>query len=704
VTDIERGRLRLPRDLNGPHVAMFFIASRTGQMVKRAAVGAEGFVLDHYDRVAIDHHLRAVGDRLIEALGPNPPYSVFSDSLEVFGSDWTGDLLDQFRARRGYDLTPYLPALAGDIGEKTGAVRYDWGKTLTELTDERYLTPLREWAARHNTRFRSQTYGTPPVTLSSNALVDLPEGEGPHWRRFTASRWAASASHLYGKLVTSSETWTWLHSPAFRATPLDMKAEADLHFLQGINQLVGHGWPYSPPMEPEPGWRFYAAAVFNDHNPWWMVMPDLTRYLQRMSFLLRQGEPANDVALYLPSADARARFTLGRDSIDRSIDALIGPDVIPQILDAGYNFDFIDDEAIEHLSFRHPALILPGVERIPLAVYRKIVEYARNGGIVILTRRMPSLAPGLAEADADTPGIRLISRDSPGHFVHFVQDEKTLATELTGLLQPDFATQPPAPELGFVHRKLDSVDVYFVANTSNHRVRTKASFRAAGEVEAWDPFTGAASTAAPELELEPYESRVFVLSGQRRANPPAAPRTARNVIDLSSDWTVKFKAPDRTVTMRQLHSWSDEEDTRFYSGQAEYTKSVEMPESFLQGRGILLDFGQGTPVSPSQLRNGMRAWLESPVHEAAMVYVNGQLAGPVWRPPFEIAVAKFLHSGRNSIRVVVGNLAINSLAGQTLPDYRLLNSRYGERFQAQDMENLKPLPAGLLGPVRLVVR
>ena len=31
-------------------------------------------------------------------------------------------------------------------------------------------------------------------------------------------------------------TWTWLHSPAFRATPLDMKAEANLHFLQGINE------------------------------------------------------------------------------------------------------------------------------------------------------------------------------------------------------------------------------------------------------------------------------------------------------------------------------------------------------------------------------------------------------------------------------------------------------------------------------------
>ena len=67
-------------------------------------------------------------------------------------------------------------------------------------------------------------------------------------------------------------TWTWLHSPTFRATPLDVKAEADIHFLQGINQLIGHGWPYSAPGVEYPGWRFYAAAVFNENNPWWIVM------------------------------------------------------------------------------------------------------------------------------------------------------------------------------------------------------------------------------------------------------------------------------------------------------------------------------------------------------------------------------------------------------------------------------------------------
>jgi len=41
------------------------------------------------------------------------------------------------------------------------AIRHDWGRTVTELADENYLTPLREWAHQHGTLFRSQTYGIP---------------------------------------------------------------------------------------------------------------------------------------------------------------------------------------------------------------------------------------------------------------------------------------------------------------------------------------------------------------------------------------------------------------------------------------------------------------------------------------------------------------------------------------------------------------
>ena len=98
----------------------------------------------------------------------------------------------------------------------------------------------------------------------------------------------------------------------------------------------------------------------------------------------------------------------------------------------------------------------------------------------------------------------------------------------------------------------------------------------------------------------------------------------------------------------------------------------------------------------------MRALLEGPVREAAVVTVNGRRAGAVWCPPYSVDVTELLKSGENTLRIQVGNTAINHMAGRALPDYRLLNLRYGERFQPQDMDKVQPVPSGLLGPIRLI--
>jgi len=723
VPRMEEGESLVARTVIGPsqdRVVLFFIASHTGQMVKRAAAGAEGFVLDHYDRSALDIHLKTVGEPMLKALANTPPHAIFSDSLEVYDADWTPDFLAAFRARRGYDLTPYLPALAGDIGDNTAAIRHDWARTLTELFEEDYLTPLGDWAHEHKALLRSQTYGIPPASLSSNSLVDLPEGEGADWRQFSTTRWASSASHLYGRPVTSSETWTWLHSPAFRATPLDMKAEADRHFLQGINQLVGHGWPYSPPGVAEPGWSFYAAAVFSEHNPWWIVMPDITAYLQRVSFLLRQGRPSNDVAIYLPTDDAWASFTLGNVSLNQTMSKLLHPGLIPQVLDAGYNFDFIDDRAIAYAGVTHPVLILPNVERIPLSTYEKLEEYARRGGIVLAVGRTPSLAPGLREAETEAPRIREISQTLfPAGSARLVADESQLGAALHQAMAPD-ATLPS--EVGFVHRKLGFADLYFLVNTSNHPVHSQAAFRASGPASPgrgsqwWDPFTGNTTGAGDspiELDLAPYESRVLVLSNERSENQtaPAKPtptRPAPPPVDISTGWTVAFPGSAQPVAMDQLHSWTDDPSRKYYSGVTTYEKTVTIDASVLAaGHEIYLNLGAGVPVeAPTGRRpaNGMRAMLEGPVREAAVVYVNGKRAGSIWRPPYEVPVGSLLQPGANSVRIVVANLAINLLAKGPLPDYKELNARYGERFQPQDMRNLEALPSGLFGPVRLIAR
>ncbi len=706
---INNGRLALP-SASTERTVTFYISSRTGMMVKRPAFGAEGFVLDHFDQRAIENHLHAVGDRLLTAFGKNPPYAVFSDSLEVYDSDWTGNLLQEFKKRRGYDLTPYLPALTEDIGTQTAEIRHDWGETLTDLINENYLSPIREWARQRGTRFRSQTYGVPAVSLSSYRLVDLPEGESDTWQEFSPSRWASSAGHLYGSTVISAETWTWLHSPAFRATPLDMKADADRFFLEGINQIVGHGWPYSPPGTTEPGWSFYAAGAFNDHNPWWPAMPELTAYLQRISYLLRQGEPSKDVAVLLPTDDAWAQFSPGNDALSEIIERQLGNDVIPQILSAGFNFDFIDGEAIGKIGIPYRALVVPHIERLPLATAELIRKYAESGGIVIATGNLPSKAPGLVNFEPDSPRVRELSQKlfaSAGAKGIFVRDQTQLSATLAQELTPDVALSPKVSDLGFVHRVLPQADIYFLANNSNQQASTTATFRTKMlNAEWWDPFTGEDSPAGNSntiaLNLEPYESRVLVFSNGSlpTAKTYTAPTASFKEIPLEKNWTVTIPGVQKPVPWDRLHSWTDDNETHFYSGHAVY--EYEFTFSPAAAQQVYLDFGAGVPTPQIDKHARFFAGLDSPVREVAQVYVNERLAGVEWKPPYRVEVTHLLQSGPNRLRIVAYNTAMNEMAGRALPDYRLLDSRYGTRFSPQDTEDIKPLPSGLLGPVRLL--
>lgn len=723
LTDVNDGNVWLPSGATGE--VLFFIGGKSGMQVKRPSVGSEGYVLNHLDKPSVENYLKLTGDRLFEAFDKTTiPYSVFCDSLEVYNQDWTDGFLDEFKTRRGYDLKPYLPALAMDMGPKTADVRYDWGRTITELFNERFMMPMQEWSKRNGTRFRIQGYGIPAASISSNKWADITDGEGAQWKVVRAARWGSSANHIYGRKVTSSETWTWLHSPSFRATPLDMKAEADVHFLQGINQLIGHGWAYTPPYVEYPGWRFYAAGEYSERNPWWIVMPDLALYLQRMSYLLRQGDPQNDVALYLPNADAYSHFTAGKVHLIETDRELVGEKIMPAIFSAGFNLDFFDDPILTDLSSvqgkeivlgssRHNAVVVPGVEKMPIESLRKLESFAKAGGAIVFARKLPSGVPGLAATAAEQGELKAaVQRFTDGAYpnVKFVQTDEEIGTALAQLLQPDAAISPSGEEFGAVHRKIDGGDLYFVANTSNKQRHVKVAFRSTGSrVEIMDARTGkilgvnsqkVGNTTTVLLNFAPYESYAVLISNEKTTNAPAS-YSESQVLDLSSGWSLAFTG-SQPSKIDVFKSWTDDESRRFYSGTAEYTRSVDAPDSMRQGRSVVLNLGNAKPLEVQAMRNGMRAWLEPPVREAAVVHINGQRAGSVWCPPYSLEVGKFLKPGRNEIKITVANTAINHMAGRKLPDYKLLNLRFGERFQPQDMDKVRPVASGLLGPVLLI--
>jgi hypothetical protein len=735
VTEREKDSFVLPSLPSGPGTLLVFVMGPTGMRVKRPAVGAEGLVLDHYRRAALEKHLEVVGEPLAKAGGGNIR-AMFCDSLEVYQSDWTKDFLEEFQRRRGYDLKPYLPALVADIGPPTAAIRHDWGETLTELLNENFLAPFQKWCHARHVLCRVQAYGQPPADLSSYKFVDLPEGEqgdeAGHWNDFTASRWASSAGHLEASPVISAEAWTWIHALSFRATPLDFKAGADEYFLEGINQLVGHGWPYSPPGVPEPGWYFYAGGALNQHNPWWFAMPDLALYLERASFMLRQGKPANDIAVYLPTHDAWATLTPGKVNLWEAIWQRLGSTLVPSLLEAGYNLDFVDDDALARLAHSEngklvirdqafPIVILPGVERIPPSILAKLADFARRGGNLIATRRLPSCSPGFINRETESAKVarqvdELFKR--PPAPAHFISDEgKELAEALRRLNPPDVAFSPATRSIGFIHRRTASAEIYFIANTSNERAQTRATFRVRGKKpEWWDLFTGEATIAQwwhgsgdgvlIPLDLEPYGSRLLiftdrdVLGGRGQTELQNLPPP----LDISHGWDVAFEGTGKKMVIDTLRSWTELEGMRHFSGLATYHKTLVIPADFLRN-GIQVDLNLGEPTAiPIHKNAHFQAWLDGPVREAAEVFVNGHRAGVIWHPPYELDVRPFFHPGENELRIVVGNLAVNEMASRPWPNHADLTARYGERFVDQGSELLQPVPSGLTGPIRLIAR
>jgi hypothetical protein len=703
----------------GPATLLLFYASHTRQQVKRPAVGAEGFVIDHFARPAIEEHLHDVADKLAAAFGAQPPYSVFSDSLEVYGSDWTLDLPAQFQQRRGYDIIPHLPELWAGGSAQADAVRNDWGRTLSDLIRDNYLQPINNWAKSHNTLFRSQTYGEPAVTLADEAVPSLPEGEGPQWRQFSFTRWASSASHLYDRPVTSAETFTWLHSPVFSATPLDMKVEADRMFLSGVNQIIGHGWPYTPPGVPEPGWNLYAAAVFDDHNPWFPVMPDIAKYLQRASWLLRQGEPANDVAVFLPEDDAQAAFTPGHVSVTDEMKKRISNELMRTILDAGYNLDYIDAATIDKVGLHYPILILPPTTRIPFSTARALAAYAAQGGHIIATGSIPTLAPGL-EHQADSAAVAgLMKKVFAAPAAAQVASSIEFVTALHKALPPDLTSSNlPDPSasgndlnagLGFIHRVVpgpQKTDLYFVVNSSSSPLTTTLSFRAQHKVlTALSLDTGMAieqdSGSAPlNVTFSPYESRVFLLSDEQHTRPeqkrPVQTMAASSPMSLT-DWKLTFSGAS-PIALTSFVPWNSLPHRQFYSGEATYAASLHIDHPVAGGQRIMLDFGKGAAITDTRRpgSSGIHALLDPPIRDAAIVFIDGERAGSMWHPPYQFDVTRFLHAGTNKIEIRLYNTAVNELAGQPPRDYTALNAKYGKRFDPQDMNLIHSLPSGLL--------
>ena len=198
----------------------------------------------------------------------------------------------------------------------------------------------------------------------------------------------------------------------------------------------------------------------------------------------------------------------------------------------------------------------------------------------------------------------------------------------------------------------------------------------------------------------------------------STPTPPSKTIDLCTGWQIRFPdtphpAPDTRYPtpdtpspqpISPLTSWTNLPNRQYFSGEAIYTRTFTLdPDSAKSD--VILDFGPGTPTIDTRpaSASGIHALLDPPIREAATIFVNGTRVGSLWHPPYRLNITTALHPGENTLEVHVYSTAINLLAGQPPHDYTALRARFGHRFDPQDMDNLHPIPSGLLGPITLEI-
>ena len=667
-------------------------------VVKRAAPGGEGLVVDHFDRKAVANYLKHI-EQAFERTGTPYPHTFFNDSYEVADATWTPTLFEEFEKRRGYRLEGALPQLI-DGDEK---VLSDYRETLADLLLENFTEQWTAWAHSHGAVTRNQAHGSPANLIDCYAAVDIPEIEGfglsdfgikglrkdPGKTRkndsdYSMFKYAPSAAHVCGKPYTSSETFTWL-TEHFRTSLSQLKPDIDLMFCAGVNHMFFHGTAYSPKDDPWPGWKFYASIDMSPTNSIWRDAPYFMQYVERCQSFLQMGQPDNDFLVLLPVRDAwkQNRSKLLMQFSIHAMGKLMPAfrDAILEIDRAGFDCDYISERLLMQTACSHDkqlvtpggtkykGLIIPGSSELPENV-RQHIEALKQQGVHVMY--------GIDKA------------------------------EMARTAKPE--TMKTQMGLKAIRRKNTTGYHYFIANLTPNDVKTRQPLAVPFQDAVWfNPLNGEICPATfgdggIDICLRSGESMILQTYDKPLADTPS--KTTRHkalgspsgavardaTITLDGPWTLTFadEAPRvaKTFKLNVLQTWETlDENTRITMGTGVYNTQLKLTKKQLKGvKRWQIDLGD--------------------VRESARVYINGQSVGCAWSVPFSLTFdASLLKKGNNDVRIEVTNLPANRIADldrkgvkwRKFKDTNVVDINYKKTLYDQ----WEPVPSGLNSEVRL---
>lgn len=639
-----------------------------------------------------------------------------------------------------------------DSEEKTLRFEWDFRENVSRMWNDCFIAAKR-LMKENNFVFSYEPYAGPFNAIEGAAMADLSmpvfwlsskqTGEEMHGGSISGAR--AGQSRLVGAeaFTAGPDQSRWTESPA------DFKFQGDGAFGTGVNRFVYHHWVHQPfDDQYQPGMGFsHFGTHFGRFQTWYEPGKAYFKYVQRSQFLLQQGEQVVDCL----SLDGATKGVLC-DTIS-AYDFLNDPTKVE------------DGQILLGSGRRYYYLCIPESEKMLPEVAEKLLSLAQAGAILVAPTK-PTQSPSLKDYPECDRKVEAVARDlwDSGRYAGKLFKTVGEAVKAIGL-EPDFIAPK---QLLVLHRRAPGLDIYFVANRTSGPLHERVSFRVSGrQPELWNAEDGsvidlpiweqANGRTNVQLDLGPKQS-VFVVFRQKaeeRVRPTAVTAKHSNTdwwhvttaadgkpvlwatgdgnlevnysdgktrqiqiagtkqTPMAGAWQVAFTpklgAPFE-LDLPELVDFSLHKDdrVRFFSGTAVYRKEVQIPK-LAEDEGLVLDLGQ--------------------VHALASVRINGGESTVLWYPPYRLDIGRQLKAGRNVIEVAVTNTWANAIIGDEripadFPTKKNYSGHQMTEFPSWFVKNesrpsgrktftfpanyyspeSEPQPAGLIGPVRLVLQ
>lgn len=696
---------------------------KTRQQVKRAAPGAKGLTLDHYSKEALNTYLETFNTAFKDFDGNIR--SIFNDSYEVYGTDFTPDFFKAFNKYRGYDLKSHLPLLLSDEKTEEGnRVKSDYRETLSDLLLYDFDEPWTEWANNNNFKSRLQAHGSPGNLIDLYASADIPEcetfGSMPYdiegFRREKEDiregdadpvmlKFSSSAAHIAGKPLVSSETFTWLRDH-FKVALSQTKPELEDLFLNGINHIFLHGTTYSPKRAEWPGWKFYASVNFNPNLAIGEDEKSLFDYIENCQNLLQSGNADNDILLYWPiydvwnsHLDASLFFQFKIHSLDEWLHNQPFYNTTERLMEKGYGIDFISDNFIEKADVvdgqlklpggLYKTLVVPSATNMPLTTLKKLIELKKKGAKIVI-QDLPKSVPGFKDYEAQNEELQNIISEN----THIIHPSKDIFLDIKKAnVLPETLVESG---LKYIRRDHNGNKIYYLVNHTSESIDEYIPINVKSKkVTIFNPDTDTYGNAQIKAEGDITLVKVQIKSGESLFLTTDATTTyddwtyyeaSNKTYNLSGDWKIDFLRGGPTLpkseSISELTSWTTlSKEAEHFSGTAKYEVTFENPDQNIKNWLLKLD----------------------DVRESAKIWINDAFVGTLWANPFEINLQ--LREGENKLTIEVTNLSANRIRAKELRgeewkifhEINMVNKDY-EKF---DATKWNPMPSGLLGPITL---